>query len=233
MPESKTKHLTFADIAVLALIFFGTAAYSSSIGYFELLQENRVMPENLSINDLASWQTTAMQAVLLVIAWLYLRWRRFDFSVLNFKVNRYTLPLTLLLILGAGLFTDLYQYLQAFIAPQHYPEAEQNYYQRVHYTPQLIITSLFNGFFEEIFFMGLVFAVKPQTLPKAVVFSLFVRFIFHTYQGLAGALTITTLGVSFWLFRRKIPMLVPFFLAHGAFDIFGLSVLGFLFWGDN
>lgn len=229
MPEQKIKNLTFADVVVLAIIFFGTSAYSSLIGYVELLQENRIEPENLSINDLADWQTTIMQVVLLIIAWLYLYWRRFDFSVLNFRVNRYTLPLTIILVFGAGLFADLYQYLHAYIIPEHYPETEQDYYQGVRYTPTLIITSLVNGFFEEIFFMGLVFAVKPKNLPQAVAFSIFVRFIFHTYQGLAGALTITTLGVSFWLFRRKIPVLVPFFLAHAIFDIFGLSALGFWF----
>lgn len=225
----KNKHLTFADIVILAIIFFGTAVYTSTMWYFELLQENRPEPENLSINDLASWQTSAMQAFLLIIVWLYLRWRRFDFSVLNFKVDRYTLPLTLLLIFGAGLFADIYQYLHAFIVPENYPEIEQNYYQAVNYTPELLITSLFNGFFEEIFFMGLVFTVKPKMLPKAIIFSLFVRFSFHTYHSVAGALTIVTLGISFWLFRRKIPVLVPFFLAHAVFDIFGLSVLGLLF----
>lgn len=230
MPEIKMKHLTFTDIAVLTLIFFGGAIYGSSIGYIELLQGNQVAPENLSVDDLAKWQVTAMQAVLLIIAWCYLRWRKFDFRVLNFKVNRYTLPLTLLLVIGAGLFADLYQVIHAFIVPEHYPETEQIYYQGIQYTPRLIITSLFNGFFEEIFFMGLVFAVKPQTLPKAIIFSLFIRFAFHTYQGLAGALTITTLGVSFWLFRRKIPVLIPFFLAHAAFDIFGLSFLGLFFY---
>lgn len=233
MSAPKIKQLTFADIVILAIIFFGTSAYSSLAWYFALSQENQTVPENLSINDLANWQITAMQAVLLIIAWLYLRWRRFDFGVLNFKVDRYTLPLTLLLVFGAGLFADLYQFLHAFIVPEHYPETEQGYYQDADYTLRLIVTSLFNGFFEEIFFIGLVFTVKPQTLPKALVFSLFVRFIFHTYQGLAGALTITSLGVSFWLFRRKIPVLVPFFLAHGVFDIFGLSALGLLFSGGN
>ena len=232
MLASKTKHLSFADIIILAVIFFGTSAYSSMMWYFDLLQKNQVEPENLSINDLANWGDTAMQVFLLVIAWLYLRWRKFDFSVLNFKVNRYTLPLTLLLILGAGLFADIYQYLHAFIIPEHYPEIEQDYYQATNYTPELFITSLFNGFFEELFFMGLVFTVKPQTLPKALIFSLFVRFSFHTYQGLAGALTVVTLGISFWLFRRKIPVLVPFFLAHAVFDIFGLTALGLLLLGE-
>ncbi|QLD33615.1 CPBP family intramembrane glutamic endopeptidase [Mannheimia varigena] len=228
MPEIKIKHLTFADIIVLALIFFGSAIYDSSIGYIELLQNNQVEPEHLSINDLARWEVTAMQALLLLIAWLYLHWRKFDFGVLNIKVNRYTLPLTLLLVVGAGLLADFYQILHTFMIPEHYPETEQTAYPGIQYTPELIVTSLFNGFFEEIFFMGLVFAVKPQTLPKTIILSLFIRFAFHTYQGLAGALTITTLGISFWLFRRKIPMLVPFFLAHAIFDIFGLSFWGLL-----
>lgn len=233
MPISETKYLTFIDIIILAFIFFGISAYSSLIYYFTPQQENQVVYENLSINDLASWQTTSIQLILLIIAWLYLRWRKFDFNILNFNLNVYTLPLTLLLIFGAGLFADIYQCLHATLFPEHFPETGQDYYQEIQYTLELIITSLVNGFFEEIFFMGLVFTVKPKALPRAVVFSLFVRFIFHTYQGIAGALTITTLGISFWLFRRKINVLMPFFLAHSAFDIFGLSLLGLVFSGEN
>lgn len=232
MPAPKIKHLTFADIAVLSLIFFGTSAYSSLTGYRQLRQAGLVEPEGLAINDMATYQVIVVEAVLLVAAWLYLRWRRFDFGVLNFRIDRYTLPLTALLVLGAGLAADLYQYLHAFLIPGHYPETEA-FYPGTRYTLELVSASLFNGFFEEIFFMGLVFAVKPKILPRAVAFSLFARFIFHTYQGLAGALTVTTLGVSFWLFRRKINVLVPFFLAHGIFDMFGLSALGLLFLGEN
>lgn len=226
MVVQKIKYLTFKDIMVLTLIFFGASIYYSSIGYIELLDNNQVAPE-ISVNDLASYHITVVQVILLMIAWLYLRWRNFDFSVLNFKVDRYTLPMTLVLVLVAGAIADIYQYLHSFVIPEHYPEIDESYYQRISYTPELIITSLVNGFFEEIFFIGLVFAVQPRSFPKALILSIVVRFLFHTYQGIAGALTVTTLGISFWLFRRKMNVLVPFFIAHAVFDIWGLSALGF------
>lgn len=232
MPSSKIKSLNFIDIVVLAVIFFGSSMISSLISYYQLYQYGLVESESLSINDLASYQVMIVEAVLLCLAGMYLLWRRFDFKVLNFTVNCYTLPYTFMLVVSAGLIADIYQYLHAFLIPEHYPQTS-NIYQEISYTPELILTSLFNGFFEEIFFIGLVFTVKTKMLPQALVFSIFVRFIFHTYQGLAGALTITTLGLTFWLFRRKINVLVPFFLAHAIFDIFGLSTLGFLFLGEN
>lgn len=228
MQVQKTAVLSFTDIVILSLIFFSLPVYSSLAGYFELQQSGLSQPETLSINELVSYGAMIYPAVSITAAWLYLRWRKFDFSVLDFRINRYTLPLTLLLVLCAGLTADIYQYLHSVIVPEHYPETAEGAYESMRLTPELVITSLFNGFFEEIFFMGLVFAVAPKILPKAFAYSLLVRFLFHTYQGLAGALTVTTLGISFFLLRRKVPFLVPFFLAHGIFDIFGLSALGML-----
>lgn len=227
--EAKNKTLNLTDIAVLALLFFGSAMAASVMSFFELGQAGLSGPEDLSVNDLATYQTLVLEAVLLFAAWLYLRWRRFDFGVLDFRVNRYTLPLAVLLAVAAGLAADVYQYVHAAVLPEHYPQTEHTPVPTL-YTPELVLTSLMNGFFEELFFMGLVFAVAPRKLPKAVAFSLVVRFLFHTYQGLAGALTITMLGIVFFLFRRKIPVLVPFFLAHGFFDIFGLTFLWLPFW---
>lgn len=77
--------------------------------------------------------------------------------------------------------------------------------------------------------MGLIFAVRPKFVPRAAAFSIGVRFIFHLYQGLAGAATVTTLGVVFTLFRRKTSVLVPFMLAHAFFDVFGLGS-AYLYW---
>lgn len=229
MQFEKSSVLSFTDIVVLSLIFFGMPAYSSLAGYLELQQNGLSQPETLSINELASYSTMIYSAVSVAAAWLYLRWRKFDFGTLDFRINRYTLPLTLLLVLCAGAAADVYQLVHSTLVPEHYPETAEGAYEGMRLTPELVITSLFNGFFEEIFFMGLVFAVAPKMLSKAFAYSLLVRFVFHTYQGLAGALTVTTLGISFFLLRRKIPYLVPFFLAHGIFDIFGLTALGLVF----
>lgn len=226
MQVQKSAVLSFADIVVLSVIFFGLPVYSSTVVYFQLQQNGLSQPETFSINELASYGTMLSSALSVAAAWLYLRWRKFDFGTLDLRVNRYTLPLTLLLVVCAGAAADVFQILHNMIVPEDYPDDPEGMYESLRLTPELVVTSLFNGFFEELFFMGLVFAVAPKTLPKAFAYSLLVRFLFHTYQGLAGALTITTLGISFFLLRRKIPYLVPFFLAHGVFDMFGLSLLG-------
>lgn len=52
-----------------------------------------------------------------------------------------------------------------------------------------IIFAFVNGFLEELF--------------SVVLLGLLIRFSFHTYQGIAGALTITTLGVVFAIIRCR------------------------------
>nr|WP_283162941.1 CPBP family intramembrane glutamic endopeptidase [Moraxella sp. Tifton1] len=92
------------------------------------------------------------------------------------------------------------------------------------WSPSLLLFALINGFYEEVFFVGLVALTAKKHLPLAIVLTLLVRFAFHTYQGLAGALTITTLGMVFLLLRRKSDELLPFTLAHSFFDLFGLTL---------
>lgn len=229
----KRKNLSFADIAVLALIFFGYATFGALTQYGQMQQTGELVPENFGFYDTAAnYYSMVVELISLVVAWFYLRWRCFDFSTLDFSVNRYTLPLALLLIVCAGLFADFYQYIHAAIWPHHYPASEaiveggyaQAYNPFAQITLSLLLFALLNGFFEELFFMGLVFATPKKWLPYAIIFSLGVRFVFHVYQGLAGAATITTLGLVFLLFRRKITTLLPFMLAHAFFDVFGLSL---------
>ena len=87
-----------------------------------------------------------------------------------------------------------------------------------------VLFALLNGFFEEIFFMGLVFAASRKARPWALLFSVLVRFSFHIYQGMPAAVGITCMGLVFMLCRTKIRELVPFTLAHSFFDVFGVTL---------
>lgn len=91
----------------------------------------------------------------------------------------------------------------------------------------LLLFALLNGFFEEFFFMGLVFAVGGRFKIMAIVASVLIRFGFHIYQGLPSALGIALMGLSFILVRQKYTSIVPFVLVHSLFDLFGAGVL---FW---
>ncbi|UWH02138.1 CPBP family intramembrane metalloprotease [Corynebacterium silvaticum] len=96
----------------------------------------------------------------------------------------------------------------------------------------LVLFSLQNGFYEEIFFLGIFLSVAPKYRVAAFIFSLVVRTIFHTYQGLASALGIGLILGSIFYFlytRSKDKNLYTFFLAHAICDVVGLAVLYLLY----
>lgn len=234
--NNKTPYLNFADMIILSLIFFGYATAASLYGYLGILQSGSAASDyaTLTFSNSDNYQSIVIELVSLAVAWLYLHIRRFDLKVLNLSVNCYTLPLTLLLVVCAGLAADIYQYLHSIILPHHYnyPQTAdavaQNPGIEANFSMALLVFSLLNGFYEELFFLGLVYASPRKNLNYVLPFSLLIRFAFHTYQGLAGAATVTVLGVVYIFFRRKIKTLVPFMLAHSVFDIFGLGLSGLM-----
>ncbi|MFL1732550.1 CPBP family intramembrane glutamic endopeptidase [Moraxella oculi] len=221
------KQLYFHDIVILAVVFFGIAIYDSTLHFIEMLNHGQVAPETLEFDAGGNWRGIATELVALVVAWGYLKYRRFDFKQLNFSFNRWTIPKTVLYVLCASVVATLYETFQYMAFPQLYAAAEVQYGVEEHFgmwSPSLLLFALINGFYEEVFFVGLVALTAKKHLPLAIVLTLLVRFAFHTYQGLAGALTITTLGVVFLLLRRKSDELLPFTLAHSFFDLFGLTL---------
>lgn len=224
---NQLKSLHLFDVIILAIIFFGFAIYSSNVQFFELLSYEQVAPETLEFDSSSNWSGIIGEIVALVVAFGYLRYRQFDFKQLNFSINRWTLPKVVLYILIAGTVASLYEYLQYWAFPELYPPAEAQYGADEHlnmWSLSFVLFAFINGFYEEVFFIGLVALTAKKHLPLAIIFTLFVRFAFHTYQGLAGALTITTLGIVFLLLRYKSDELLPFTLAHSFFDLFGLGL---------
>ena len=111
------KNNTFnaTDILILSLIFFGYATFNSIAGYLQLQQAGMAAPTDWGLDAASSYSSIVLELVELLAAWIYLRWRRFDFKALDFSVTRYTLPLTVLLIVCAGAVADAYQYLHWWI----------------------------------------------------------------------------------------------------------------------
>lgn len=225
---SKRKTLNWLDVIVLTTIFFGIAIYSSTVHFFALSQANQVAPADLSFEASQNWSGIAMELGALCVAWLYLQYRHFDFKQLNFNVNKWTLPKIALCILLAGSVATAYEVAQQALLPHWYPADDSAHYSATDHMNQwslsLFVFALLNGFYEELFFIGLLVLVEKKHLLWVVLFSLVVRFAFHTYQGLAGAMVITTLGVVFLLLRWKSDELLPFMLAHSFFDLFGLGL---------
>lgn len=233
--QEKLRHLRPFDLIALSLIFFGHAIYASLQQYTQLRAEGISAPSDLGISDHSNYWGIAFELTALLIAYLYLRYRRFDFAQLPFALKGFTLFKTLGFILCAGILAALVEYLQYLLFP---PLESPTYQEAAEDTAQIMLQELFayvsfslslfallNGFFEEIFFLGLIFCVEKKHLPYAIAYSLLIRFAFHTYQGLAAAITISSLGIVFALLRLRYRELVPFMLAHSFFDIFGLTFL--------
>lgn len=91
-----------------------------------------------------------------------------------------------------------------------------------------ILHAVFNGIYEELYFLGIVLAVRRRWLWVAIVLSLIVRFSVHTYQGLEAAFIITAMGLQMLILYYWIRRLWPFMVAHMLADIFGLSLLYYL-----
>ena len=101
-------------------------------------------------------------------------------------------------------------------------------------SPLAIGYAFLNGFYEEFFFLGLMTSVKDEHKWYALAFSTLVRVSFHTYQGLVWALVIGVVYGLFYYFMYKkfIKNLLPFFLMHALTDMFGSSLIYLLITWD-
>lgn len=231
----KTPPLHMGDMLVLAILFFGAAIYSSTQWFWDIQSARVAAAEAVAFDEGSHRSTIIYELCSLACVWLYLRWRRFDWKNLDFSMNRKTLWWTLVFIISAGLVADIFHYLNHYLTsiitgaePTYAQDNVSESAQRIN--AWLLVVSALNGFFEELFFIGLIYTVRQNHLRWTLVFGLIVRFAFHTYQGLDSALIITTLGIVFIFWRARVSQLMPFMLAHSVFDIFGLSLVG-IFWG--
>lgn len=94
----------------------------------------------------------------------------------------------------------------------------------------MILYSILNGFYEEIFFLGICLSVKPEERKYYFIYSLLVRYSFHTYQGNISAIAIGLLvgGIYYFLYEKmEEKNLFPFFLAHTITDILGAGIISY------
>ena len=99
------------------------------------------------------------------------------------------------------------------------------------FTVSVIPFAFLNGFYEEIFFLGICLSVEKKWIPEALIYSIIVRYAVHTYQGQISAICIgLVLGLTFFiLYRRsKTKNLIPFFIAHAIGDVFGVGIMAYI-----
>ncbi|WP_324682951.1 CPBP family intramembrane glutamic endopeptidase [Bibersteinia trehalosi] len=228
MKHSTRYELTPWDVFVLTLILFGLAIYTSTQQYLLLNQEVVTVDENLTFSNAQNYYAFISQFLQLLLAAAYLKWRRFDFSRWRIQPSWQAIFHGIGLFILLSLAMDLYYVLIYGFAEPVYPVPFTQVLGEVRFST--VLYALLNGFYEEIFFLGICLAVKPQYLKWAVLYSLIIRVSFHTYQGME-----TALGLGIWLglviyllyARSKDKNLLPFWGAHAIADVFGLSIASY------
>lgn len=225
--NNKSENLKWFDILILAFIFCGEGIINSTKGYIALLNGEFNIGEATEFSASDNYSALLSQSVFLGIALLYLLLRNFNFKQWNVKWNIKAVLYGVLIFLGGALLMDLYM-----MVPNHFydklpfPMSISALYNNE--TISTVIYSLFNGVYEELFFLGICLSVSKRDLKWVLPFSLVVRFSFHTYQGMWSAIGIGFIfGFYMYILYSKSGSknLLPFFLAHGIADILGLAIL--------
>ena len=231
-PKEKLKHLNFFDLIIIAAIMFGYFAIISTRLFIEGLQTATAHTQSSASEGAAYSSNFTFQVIMLVIVLIYLLIRNFDFKSLKIRFRPSVIIWGPVLFCIVGLFGDFlttvtgeYNYLNPELIQYINPLEIINKFTAL--KPMTIAYGLLNGFYEEFFFLGLITSVKEENSRYALIFSTFVRISFHTYQGITWALTI---GVIFGLFyyfmyKKVVKNLLPFFLMHALTDMFGTGLI--------
>lgn len=231
-PKEKLKHLNFFDLIIIAAIMFGYFAIISTRLFIEGLQTATAHTQSSASEGAAYSSNFTFQVIMLVIVLIYLLIRNFDFKSLKIRFRPSVIIWGPVLFCIVGLFGDFlttvtgeYNYLNPELIQYINPLEIINKFTAL--KPMTIAYGLLNGFYEEFFFLGLITSVKEEKKYYALIFSTFVRISFHTYQGITWALTI---GVIFGLFyyfmyKKVVKNLLPFFLMHALTDMFGTGLI--------
>ena len=237
-PKEPLKTLKWVDILIVTIIMFGEFIIRSTQQFLQSLQPvtEAVQPyteTTTSYSDGAAYSSNfTLQVILLAIALLYLVIRHYDFKQLKIRFHWSVLIWVPLLFTIVGLFGDVvttlsgeYNYFDPALVPFMNPQEIINKFLAL--SPMAIAYGLLNGFYEEFFFLGLMTSVKEEHQWKALAFSTLVRFSFHTYQGMLWAIIIGVVYGLFYYFMYKkvVKNLLPFFLMHALADMFGSTFI--------
>lgn len=229
--SKKLTVLRWFDIVILTIILFGEGIVNSTLQYFALQNHTTTVQDNLTFSSMDNYTALAMQLIWLTLAGMYLLFRNFDFSL--WKQRIFFTPWVPLQALGLFLVTALCMDLFHLATYQWMEPATPSMFQLF---PELdfslILYSLLNGFYEEIFFLGICLMGNPKHAKWLFLYSLIIRCSFHTYQGLAAGIGLGLIvGIIFYVFYRKLKPqnMLPFFLGHALADVVGLTILYYIF----
>ena len=230
LDKTKRTYLTIWDVLIVAVILFGFAFYQSTKAYIDVINNVKTINDNLLFTNNDDYIAFIKQFGLLLLAFGYLYIRKFDFRVWAIKFNIKAILKGLLYFIIAALAIDAYDAIVS-LAINFIPKPSPLTDFLGNFEFSKILYAILNGFYEEIFFLGVCLSVKPKNIKWIIPISLIIRFSFHTYQGLLVALGIGFItGAVFYViyFLQKKKNLVPFFIAHSIADVIGLSIFAYI-----
>lgn len=237
-PREKLENLTVWDIISVTVILFGYFVYTSTDYFISTLTATNSyvsgVAEATEFTSADDWANLKIQGVFLFLALLYLWIRNFDFKRLKIQFRWSVFLWVPIIYLLVGFVSDVIATVFGeynYFAPNVLANIDWTFKTVIdkfmNLYPSIIIYGLFNGFYEEFYFLGLLTCVKEKSKWLVFAFSLLVRTSFHTYQGLLSALTIGLIigTIYYFLYTYKVKNLLPFFLAHALADFFGASAI--------
>lgn len=92
--------------------------------------------------------------------------------------------------------------------------------------PVAVIGSLVNALYEELFVMGYIVRglEKPHGIETAILFTVFVRFLYHVYQGPQAIFTVIPIGIVFGWYYARHRNLWALVFAHTLIDVAALTL---------
>ncbi len=237
MKKEKLIVLRWYDIGALTFILFAYAIYTSTAFLISFMVQpeisGNVMPvKNASdFSDYDNYFTLLLQLIFLLLGFIYLKFRKFDFKTWPVKFSIKAFIWGVLFFLIISLCMDIYNLLVYYIPYLVFPGVFMQVISGIKFST--VLYAVLNGFYEEIFFLGICTSVQTKYKKWAFLYSLIVRISFHTYNGIYTAIGLgLILGILFYfLYEKTNPKnLLPFFIAHAIADILGLSVIGYFYY---
>ena len=225
--KTKLTELRWYDAVIISLILFGRAIWSSTMILLSTSQE--ILNQGTEFTSADNWYGIISIIIELFLSWVYLRLRNFDFSQWKYKpgLKGSVLAIGIYIVMCLGMDIVNIIFLGWSEATKYVGSLGIIYiFKQIDLS--LLLFSFMNGIYEEIFFLGVCTSViKKQRLP-VIIYSLIVRFSFHTYQGIGAALGIGFVIGGLYLFffyRSKDRNLYSCMLSHTFADIFGAGLL--------
>ena len=227
LEANRLTQLQWWDVVIISIILFSGAIWNSTQTW--LTEPSEILEQGTEFTAADNWFGLVSIILELGISWLYLRWRKFDFSQWKYRptAKGTLLAVGIFLVMSVGMdivsilslgWTEATAYVGSLGILGVLAEIDVS----------LLLFSFVNGIYEEIFFLGVCTAVPKNQRAGVLCYSLVIRFAFHTYQGLAAAAGIGfVIGGLYLLFyyKREDKNLYPYMLSHAFADVFGAGLL--------